>query len=76
MIWVYLIIAFYLGAFAGFILHRWLGRKSSYSGTISVSRTPDKTLFSLELEGDPEEIAYKDEVVFKVETSEENDNRD
>lgn len=76
MIWVYLVIAFYIGVFAGFILHRWLGRRSSYSGTIQVIRNPDKTLFSLELDEDPEMIAFKDEVIFKVETSEDNSDRD
>lgn len=75
MMWLYLVIAFYAGIFAGFILFRWLGRKRSYSGIINVIRNPDKTLFSLELQEDPEMIAYQDEVVFKVVTKEYKDDR-
>jgi len=75
MIWVYLVIAFYLGVFAGVILHKLLGRVKSYSGIINVTKTEEKTLFSLELNENPEMIAYQDEVIFKVVTSEENDDR-
>lgn len=76
MIWVYLAIVFYTGLFVGFVLQRWLGRRRSYSGIIQVTRTPDKTLFSLELQEDPEMIAYQDEIVFKVITSEEEADRE
>jgi len=75
MIWVYLAIAFYVGLFAGFIIQRWLGRRKYFSGVIRVIVNPDKTLFSLELDEDPEDIVFKDEVLFKVVTSEENDDR-
>ena len=75
MIWLYLAIAFYIGAFAGFILHKMLGRVKSYSGVINVTRTEEKTLFSLELNENPEMIAYQDEVIFKVVTSDEEDDR-
>jgi len=71
MIWVYLAIVFYVGLFVGFMFHVWLGRRRSFSGIIQVTKTPDKTLFSLELTEDPEMIAYQDEIVFKVVTSEE-----
>lgn len=37
-----------------------------YIGEINVTENPDKTLFSLDLEGDPEELIDKDEAIFKV----------
>ena len=79
MIYVYFAIVFYAGVFAGFILHKLLGRVRSYSGVININKFPDKTVFSLELDEDPEELAFKDEVIFKVmtvqETSEKNGDR-
>jgi len=76
MMYVYFAIVFYIGLFIGLIIQRWLRRGKSYSGIIQVTRTPDKTLFSLELEEDPEMIAYKDEVIFKVVTAEEEADRE
>jgi hypothetical protein len=75
MIYVYLAIAFYVGLFLGLILQRWLARSRNFSGVIKVTRYPDKTLFSLELDEDPEMIAYLDAVIFRVETSEEDEDR-
>jgi hypothetical protein len=37
-----------------------------HGGTILVSETEDKKTFSLELEGDPEDLEHKKEVIFKV----------
>ena len=37
-----------------------------HGGTIVVSETDEKKVFSLELEGDPENLEHKQEVVFKV----------
>lgn len=37
-----------------------------YIGEINVTENPDKTLFSLDLKGDPEELIDKDEAIFKV----------
>lgn len=76
MIYLYLAIAFYIGLFAGIVLQRWLVRNKSYSGIITVTRTPDKTLYSLELNDDPEMIAYVPEVVFKVITTDEEADRE
>jgi hypothetical protein len=76
MIWVYLAAAFYVGLFTGIIIQRWLVSRKSYSGIIQVTHTEDKTLFSLELGEDPEMIAYRNEVIFKVVTTEEEADRE
>lgn len=39
-----------------------------FDGEINVSETPDKTIYSLDLKHDPEELNKKDEAVFKVNT--------
>ena len=44
---------------------------SRYGGTIYVTRTAKKTLYSLELRDYPEELVFKKVVVFKVDASEE-----
>jgi hypothetical protein len=41
---------------------------AKYSGTIQVKKFPDKTLFSLELDDEPETLETKDEVIFRVNT--------
>lgn len=61
---------FYFGAFLGFILHWWLHKRTSYSGTIFVTKEDEKTLYSLELSEYPEMIQFQKELVFKVDASE------
>ena len=63
---IYLVI-FYVGVFFGFLLRALFGKKSS--GTIYVTGNPEKTLYSLELNEYPEELRFKKEVVFKVDSS-------
>ena len=41
--------------------------KNRTGGTIVVNEIGDKKMFSLELDGDPEDLEKKSEVVFKVE---------
>lgn len=41
-----------------------------HAGKIVVEKLGDKTVFSLELEGDPAELEHRKEVVFKVEKEE------
>lgn len=75
MIWVYLVLAYFIGAFSGFILHWSLRRLRSYSGIMHVVKHPDKTVFTLDVIEDPVLLIDKDEVIFKVETSHEMDDR-
>lgn len=63
-------VIFYLGVFFGVLISWWLKSRKSYSGTIFVTETEEKTLYSLELEEYPEELRFKQEVVFKVDASE------
>jgi hypothetical protein len=63
------IIAFTAGIFAGYLARVFLAKKiheMNYAGTMLVVKTPEKTIFSLELEGDPEALETQDEVIFKV----------
>ena len=66
-----LLIVGWLGFLAGYILHAWLIAKyRERSGTIVVTKTEEKTLFTLELDIDPESIEKQKEVIFRVEASE------
>ncbi len=66
---IYVLIAFAAGT-AGFLVRGWFSHKiKNYSGTISVNKDEDKIVYSLELYGDPEELQFKNEVVFKVNAS-------
>jgi hypothetical protein len=67
---------FYAGLFMGMWIRTWLFSRTSYSGTIYITHEDEKTLYSLELEDYPESIAFRKEVVFKIDTSEENVNRE
>ncbi|HEY1247421.1 MAG TPA: hypothetical protein VGE97_00395 [Nitrososphaera sp.] len=55
------IIAFLLGM----IFYRWYSLREGYSGVIVVTKTPEKLLYSLEVDN-PEEIALHKVVIFKV----------
>lgn len=61
---------FYAGLMLGFVLRAVLARMSTASGTIHVIRDREKTVYSLELADYPEELRFKKEVVFKVDSSE------
>ena|GEM_PF-3636388 len=65
-----------VGGLLGFFAHYWLISMQTFQGTIHITRAPDKTVFSLELDDDPEELAYKPMVIFKVETTEAEEIRD
>jgi hypothetical protein len=45
-------------------------------GIIFITHTDDKTIYSLELDGDPEDLAYRDYVVFKVDIPDEDFDRE
>lgn len=55
----------------GYVLSYLLRRNKTYSGTIKVIRKPEGVLYSLELHEDPVMLEYMNEVVFKVENSDE-----
>ena len=59
------------GFVVGYLLERWLGRRSKSSGVIYVSHKEEKTLYSLELSDYPESIEFKKQVVFQVKPLEE-----
>ena len=61
-----IIAAFTLGTMAGYICRVFLVRKMGYTGVILVTQTEEKKIFSLELEGDPDDLEDQDEVLFKV----------
>jgi hypothetical protein len=52
--------------FFGFVLKVWLNSRASYNGVINVTRTDDKLIYSLELDDDPENLEFMDEVTFRV----------
>lgn len=74
ILWYVLI--FIAGVWVGFLLRAWLAHRQSYDGKIVVTHSRNKTLYSLELEDYPDKIEFKKEVHLKVDTSDENLNRD
>jgi hypothetical protein len=70
------LISFIVGFTVGFAVKRWLTHRKTYVGTILISHEDEKTLYSLELDDYPEKIALNKEVVFKVDTTPENLDRE
>lgn len=68
-------VIFNIGFLVGFLFKTWL-RFRSYDGVILITDEENKRIYSLELDDYPEKIAFKKEVVFKVETPEESPDRD
>jgi hypothetical protein len=62
------VLILWLGVIIGFFIRALFGNKSS--GTIYVTQNAEKTLYSLELDEYPEELRFKKEIVFKVDSSE------
>lgn len=56
----------FIGAVMGISSKKYEESGEKYVGEINVADTPDKTLFSLDLKGDPEELKDKKEATFKV----------
>lgn len=63
------VLIFYVGMICGFFLNHWLGTRE-YDGVIHVEKTPEKTIYSLEIDDEPEAIELMNKVTFKVELSE------
>lgn len=73
---LWLILAYSFGVWMGFLLRAWIAHREQYSGTIHITHSEEKTLYSLELNEYPETIEFKKQIVFKVDASEESLNRD
>lgn len=56
----------FIGAILGLSTRQYVNSGAKYSGAINVIETPDKTVYSLDLDHAPEELAKKDEAIFKV----------
>lgn len=65
------IIGIFIGSSVGLIIGVMFKRTNSYVGVMKIIREDGKYVYSLELNEDPIELAYRDEIIFKVETSEE-----
>lgn len=59
---------FFGGLCIGYFIHFWLISIQAYSGTLRISKGEDKTVFSLEVGEDPDILADRLLVIFKVET--------
>ena len=59
---------FFGGLIVGYFAHYWVMSMQAFSGTMRVIKDEEKTVYSLELSEDPEELAYKPMVIFKVVT--------
>lgn len=63
---VLLVGVFTFGFFFGYVMRVYLVRHMGYAGQILITETEEKKIFSLELNGDPEDLADHDEVIFRV----------
>lgn len=74
---IYIILACIFSVIFGFILRGYLfGRQPKYVGNIVVTKKDGMTLFSLELDDNPEIIQEEKEVKFKVMIPEIESNRE
>lgn len=61
-----LLIDLLAGIILGYFITRLLEREYSSSGKIIVNKSDGKTLYSLELDGNPKEIEFKKKIFFTV----------
>ena len=73
---LWIVLAFGIGLYAGFLIRSLLARMQSYTGIMHIYEGEEKTVYSLELNEYPETIRFKKEVVFKVDAPEEFLHRD
>ena len=69
---LYLILVFIFGVIVGYWIKSWMvNRFDDYIGTIFVGRDPERerTVYTLELDSQPEELEQKKRVAFKIDTS-------
>jgi hypothetical protein len=62
-----LIVNFLAGIVLGILIQRSIDRKTNHVGKMIVNKDEDKTVYSLELDVDPEKIQFKKKVFFSVE---------
>jgi len=74
--WLWLVLAYTFGLWVGFLVRAWIANRQRYVGTIFITHDEEKTLYSLELNEYPESIGFKKQVVFKVDASDVEVNRD
>ena len=61
-------IIYFAGLCVGYVLRLVLDKFKHYSGTIEVTKTEGKTLYSLVLSDYPEKLEFQKEVLFRIET--------
>ena len=66
---LYMILAFATGLIMGLVVHFLLDRLTEYSGVMLIDKSEERTTYSLELHDDPVNLEYKQEIIFKVKTS-------
>lgn len=60
----FLILSF--GMVVGYFLGWWVHNERDYGGFIVVTKEEGKTLYSLELLNDPEQLEFEDHILFKI----------
>lgn len=66
---LYGILIYIFGLYMGFSFMWWINRRNRQIGTIFITGNEDKRVYTLELEDYPDEIRFKNKVVFKVDAS-------
>jgi hypothetical protein len=63
------LIVFNVGVVAGYLVRVAVTNSTGYDGTIKITKIEDRTIFSLELEDDPEQLEHETKVIFRVKAS-------
>lgn len=67
---IFIILVLHIGVAMGYCIRELIAHRfRNYDGVIRVTELENKTLYSLELEDDPEKIATQKELVFRVDVS-------
>jgi hypothetical protein len=70
LLYVGIAVAGFVGVLTGFFLHHWLVSLQDFDGTMFIFRDDTgKIIHSLELNGNPDELAYKPLIIFRVKTN-------
>lgn len=62
---------FIIGILLGYITHTIVRRMQKYSGIIKIIREDDRVIYSLELQEDPSVLEHVNEVIFRIDSSDE-----
>jgi hypothetical protein len=63
------LVVFGVGVLAGYLARVSVANNTGYDGTIKITKIENRTIFSLELEDDPEQLEYETKVIFRVKAS-------